>query len=229
MGILYLIGTPIGNTKDITFRASEKLLEATIILCEDTRKTAFLIGESEERFNKKRAIGQQLISFYEGNEEKRMSRAMELLTQGADIALVSNAGMPLISDPGFKLVELCLRSQIKVEVIPGPSAVTTALAISGMPTDKFMFIGFLSKKENKVKEIFGTLPEKTTIIFFESPFRVIKTFEIIRKTFGDISIVVCREMTKIHEEIRREKISQSIEYFTLHKPKGEFTCLFHLD
>jgi 16S rRNA (cytidine1402-2'-O)-methyltransferase len=144
------------------------------------------------------------------------------------VALVSNAGTPTFSDPGFKLVRECIAQEILVESIPGPSSVLTALTSSGLPTDKFLFLGFLPKKEGKRKTIFESLPKKTTIIFFESPFRLLKTLNGLKETFRDIEIVVCRELTKIFEEIRREKISQSIIHFEKNKPRGEFTILFHL-
>jgi len=222
MGTLYLVSTPIGNLGDISLRAIEILKSVDLILCEDTRKTANLLQKLTGR------QGGQLISFYEENEESKIPRAIELLRQGAKIALVSNAGTPLISDPGFKLVREVVRHGIRLEAVPGPSAVMTALAVSGLPTDRFMFVGFLPKKEIKLQTILKKLPVKTTIVFFESPYRLLATLKEIQKCCGDITLVICREMTKVHEEVRREKVSEAIDHFQKTKPLGEFTCLFYL-
>jgi 16S rRNA (cytidine1402-2'-O)-methyltransferase len=220
-GKLYLVATPIGNLKDITQRAIEVLSSVEIIACEDTRKTGLLLQKLEIK-NKP-----YLLSYYEENELGRISQMINFLKENKNVALVSNAGTPTISDPGFKLVRECLKQEIKVESIPGPSSLLTALTVSGLPTDKFMFLGFLPKKGGKRKIIFESLPKKTTVIFFESPFRLLKTLNGLKETLGDIEIVVCRELTKIFEEIRREKISQSMTHFEKNKPKGELTILFH--
>lgn len=219
---LYLVSTPIGNLKDITLRAIEVLSSVEIIACEDTRKTGLLL----EKLGIKSKP--QLLSYYEENEQGRIPQIINFLKEGKNIALVSNAGTPTISDPGYKLVRECINENIPVESIPGPSSVLTALTVSSLPTDKFLFLGFLPKKEGKRKSILESLPKKTTIIFFESPFRLLKILEELKGIFGDIEIVICRELTKIFEEIRREKISASIDHFLEVKPKGEFTFLLHL-
>lgn len=221
MGTLYLVSTPIGNLEDITQRAKRILGEVDLIACEDTRKTGFLL--------KKLGIPKkELLSYYEENELARIPLIMEKLKQEKNIALVSNAGTPTVSDPGFKLVREALQAGIKIEAVPGASAALTALVASGLPTDKFLFLGFLPKKEGKRKKILESLPTKTTIIFFESPFRLIKTLREIETTFGDIEIVIGRELTKLHEEIRREKISQALAHFAKNKPRGELTLLIRI-
>jgi len=219
---LYLVATPIGNLKDITLRAIEALSSVDIIACEDTRKTGLLLQRL------KIVHKPQLLSYYEENEQGRIPQIINFLKEGKNVALVSNAGMPTISDPGYKLVRECLKQGFLVETIPGASSVLTALTVSGLPTDKFLFLGFLSKKEGKRKTSLESLPKKTTIIFFESPFRLLKSLRELKEIFGDMEIVICRELTKIYEEVRREKISQSISYFEKTKPKGEFTLLFNI-
>lgn len=224
MGKLYLVSTPIGNLEDITLRAKRILEEVEIIACEDTRKTGLLLT----RLNIPR---KQLLSYYEENEIERIPQIIQLFKQGKNVTLVSNAGTPTISDPGFKLVRECLNQGIEVEAIPGPSAVLSALVSSGLPTDKFLFLGYLPKKQGKRQELLKNcklLTVHCTLIFFESPYRLIETLEVLKETFGDIQIVICRELTKIHEEIRREKISKSLEHFQKVKPQGEFTILFNI-
>ena len=219
---LYLVSTPIGNLKDITLRAIEVLSSVDVIACEDTRKTGLLLQKLEIKTKP------QLLSYYEENEQGRIPQIIGFLKQNKSVALVSNAGTPTISDPGYKLVRECLNQGIAVESIPGPSSVLTALTVSGLPTDKFLFLGFLPKKEGKRKTILESLPKKTTIIFFESPFRLLKTLKELKEIFGDIDIVICRELTKIFEEIQREKIGDLINHFEQIKPKGELTILFQL-
>ncbi len=230
MGILYLVSTPIGNLEDITLRAKRILSEVDIIACEDTRKTGFLLKEVRPvgRSDLIKGGNIRLISFYEENEQMRIPQIIKYLREGKNVALVSNAGTPLVSDPGFKLVRECIKEGIKVEAIPGASAILTALVSSGLPTDKFLFLGFLPKKQGKRKKILESLPAKTTIIIFESPHRLLKSLKNIKEVLGDIEIVICRELTKVHEEIKREKVSQLIEHFEKKKPKGELTFLFRI-
>ncbi len=219
MGTLYLVSTPIGNLEDITLRAKRILGEVEVIACEDTRKTGNLL--------KKLAIPKkELLSYYEENELKRIPQIIKLLKEGKNVALVSEAGTPTISDPGFKLVRECVKEGIKIVSVPGASAILTALTASGLPTDKFLFLGYLPKKQGKRKKILESLPTQITIIFFESPYRLLKSLKEIKEIFGDIEIIICRELTKIHEEIRREKVNQSIAHFEKVKPKGELTILF---
>jgi len=226
MGILYIVATPIGNLQDITLRAIKILQTVDIIACEDTRKTGILLS----RVLPAEALRPKLVSYYEQNELQRIPEIIAALKDDLSIALISDAGTPTISDPGFKLVRECIREGIRVESLPGPSSVITALTVSGLPTDKFLFVGYPPKKPGHRKTLFENLtklPIKTTVIFFEGPHHLIRTLEGIKEVFGDIDIVICRELTKIYEEIRREKISKSIEHFTKTDPKGEFVILLH--
>lgn len=234
-GTLYIVATPIGNLKDITLRSIEILQSADVIACEDTRKTGNLLKEISlyshmSSGNRKRA---ELLSYYEQNELKRIPEIITLLNNGFNVALVSDSGTPTISDPGFKLVRECISQGLKIESVSGPSSAISALVSSGLPTDKFLFLGFLSKKQGHRKKLLGNVLSslntiKSTIIFFEAPHRIVKTLGEIMEIFGDINIVVARELTKVHEEIRREKASSSIAHFKEVKPKGEFVILFHL-
>ena len=222
-GILYIISTPIGNLKDITLRALEVLKTVDYILCEDTRVTGKLLHHYE--------ISKKLVSFNDFSEEAKTPVVIKGLLSGQVVALVSDAGTPLISHPGYKLVRECIHQGIAIESIPGPSSVITALTVSGLPPDKFTFVSYLPKKDVKRKSFLEDLKKgreivKSTIIIFESPYRLIKSLEDIKQIFGDIEIVVCRELTKMHEEIKSAKVSQVIEYFLQSALKGEFIILF---
>jgi 16S rRNA (cytidine1402-2'-O)-methyltransferase len=227
MKTLYLVATPIGNIEDITFRAKRILSEVDLIACEDTRKTGLFLQRLEVPYK-------ETISYFEENETKRIPEIVNILNSGKDVALVSNAGTPTISDPGFKLVRECQNLGIKIVAIPGASAILTALVSSGLPTDKFLFLGFLPLKDNKRQKIWDMIKNhkeneiNPTVIFYESPYRLIKTLDNILDNFGDIEIVVARELTKVYEEVRRESVSKSLSYFQKNTPKGEFTVLFHL-
>lgn len=226
MGTMFIVSTPIGNLKDITQRAKETLEQVDLIACEDTRKTGQLLKNLEINAKGK------LISYYEENEARRIPELIQFLKSGQSVALVSNAGTPTIADPGFKLTRECLREGIKVEAVPGPSAVITALVSSGLPTDKFLFLGFLPKKQGKRLKALKDLKEakivlKTTTIIFLSPHRLLKELKDTREIFGEIEITLCRELTKVHEEIRREAIDQVITRFEGNKPRGEFVLLFN--
>lgn len=243
MGLLYLVATPIGNMEDITLRAIKVLGEVDYIACEDTRKTGILLRAISNMYNKLVYYTQgkvfrkpQLISYYEQNERQRIPQIISLLKEGKSVALVSNAGTPTLSDPGFKLVRECVKEGIRVISIPGPSAILTALTSSGLPTDKFLFLGYLPKKQGKRKSMFFDLfhcfktlkQTHPTIVFFEAPHRLIESLTDLKEVFGDIEIVIGRELTKLHEEIRREKISQSLEHFAQTPPRGEFTISFNI-
>lgn len=222
MGTLYIVATPIGNLKDFTLRAIETLKSVDLIVCEDTR----VFG----RLAKAYGIEKRLVSMNDFNEQSRLGQVLSELEDGQSVALVSDAGTPLISDPGYKLVRAVIARGIKVESIPGPSAVLTALTVSGLPPDKFLFLGYLSKKEGKRKEALENVKKvkellSPTVIIFESPYRVARTLRDIEDVFGDIDVVVCRELTKMHEEVRREKISLSVDYFLHNAAKGEFVLL----
>ncbi len=222
LGKLCLVATPIGNLKDITLRAIDILSSVDVIACEDTRKTGLLLKKLEIDNNP------QLLSYYEENEAGRIPQIISLLKLGKNVALVSNAGTPTISDPGFKLVRECIKENINVEAIPGASAVLSALIVSGLPTDKFIFLGFLPKKEGKRKKILEKLEKDTTTIIYVSPYRLVKRLEELKSLFGDIEVVVCRELTKMHEEVKRDKISDLLSYFGKKKIKGEITLCFKI-
>lgn len=222
MGTLYIVATPIGNLKDITTRAIEILKLVDLVVCEDTRVFGKLAREYQ--------IVVKTFAMNDFNEVTRIPQILGILASGKNVALVSDAGTPLISDPGYKLVREAIANGARVESIPGPSSVIAALTVSGLPPDKFLFVGYLPKKDGqrldllkKLLEIRGIL--RLTYILFESPYRLLVTLKSIRETFGDVDIVVCRELTKLHEESRREKISSSIDYFSQVIPKGEFVIL----
>lgn len=229
MGILYIVATPIGNMQDITLRAIKVLQSVDVIACEDTRKTGILLSQ----ILPVGANRPKLVSYYEQNELQRIPEVVAALKDDLKIALVSDAGTPTVSDPGFKLVRECIGEGIKVESIPGASSVIAALTVSGLPTDKFLFLGYPPRKPGHRKTLFENVKEtlklvKSTIIFFEAPHKIIHTLEALKETFGDVDIVICRELTKTYEEVRREKISTSIEHFTKTIPKGEFVILLNL-
>lgn len=225
-GKLSIIATPIGNLEDITIRAVKTLQEADLILAEDTRSTRNLLAARE--------IPQKpLLSFFEGNEQARITQILEELAKGKNIALVSESGTPLISDPGYKLIRKLIEEGMSIESIPGPTALIAALTISGLPSNAFVFLGFLPKKKGKIQKIFkelDKLPENIkTAIFYESPHRILQTLQAIKEHFGNINLTIARELTKVHEEVRRENIVQSIKHFEKTKPRGEFTILFLLN
>lgn len=229
MGILYIVPTPIGNLKDVTLRAIEVLFSVDVIACEDTRKTGLLLSKLSEQ-NQSRP---RLLSYYEQNEQQRIPEIVSMVKDGLDVALVSDAGTPAISDPGFKLIRECIKESIKVESLPGASSVITALASSGLPTDKFSFLGYPPRKPGHRITFFENIRAaqefiKSTIIIFEAPHKVVKTTTEMQEVFGDIDIVLVRELTKIHEEIRREKTSSALTHFKKVQPKGEFVILFNL-
>jgi 16S rRNA (cytidine1402-2'-O)-methyltransferase len=227
--MLYLVSTPIGNLEDITLRALNTLFSMDLIYCEDTRKTLNLL----KNYQKEGLRIPELLSFYEENELARIPEVISKLKEGKEIALVTNAGTPTISDPGFKLVRECGMQGIKVVPVPGPSSPIVALSSSGLATDKFLFVGFLPSKQSqrlnllkKVEKSLEVLP--STVIFMESPYRLLKSFEDLLSVFGDIEVVVARELTKIYEEIKKEKISYFSSLYKQKEPKGEFIILFNL-
>lgn len=238
MGTLYLVATPIGNLKDITLRAIEALNSAEYIACEDTRKSGMLLKYVRElpfSLAKQDQGKPMLISYHEHNELFKNQNILNLLLNGKNVVLISDAGTPTISDPGFKLVRECIREGIRVESIPGPSSVITALTVSGLPTDKFLFLGYLPIKMGKrtkqlqgIKDMFSSSEYvRPTIIFFEAPHRLLKTLEELKNVYGDIYIVVARELTKVHEEVKRGRISEVLEQFSSKPPKGEIVVMFH--
>ncbi|HEX7456135.1 MAG TPA: 16S rRNA (cytidine(1402)-2'-O)-methyltransferase [Candidatus Nanoarchaeia archaeon] len=220
MSALYIVATPIGNLKDITLRAIEILGEVDLILAEDTRKTSQLLS----KYN----ISKPLESFHEHNEEKKIDHVLTMLRSGDNIAVVSDAGTPTLSDPGFKLVREVIRNEIKVVPIPGASSILASLVASGLPTDQFTFVGYFPKKVGKQQELLTYIDKAlslkpATIILFESPFRVKKTLSLLTQRFPDKNVVFARELTKVHEEFIRGKVSKVNEMDI--KSKGEFTIL----
>jgi 16S rRNA (cytidine1402-2'-O)-methyltransferase len=222
MGKLYVVGTPIGNLKDITFRAIEVLQSVNFIACEDTRRTSILL-------NHYKIEGKKLLSYYEPKESVQVPKIIKLLEK-EDVALVTDSGTPSISDPGYKLIRACIEKGIPVEVIPGPSAVITALVGSGLPTDRFTFVGFLPKKglNNFLEELKAY--KDSTIIAFESPNRVLKSLEAIKETYGDnTTVCVARELTKLHEEYIRCRVVEVLEELSKRgEIKGEVVILWRM-
>jgi 16S rRNA (cytidine1402-2'-O)-methyltransferase len=218
-GTLYLVGTPIGNLEDITFRAVRLLKEAAVIACEDTRQTRKLLDHY--------GIARPVVSYHEHNEAERTAKLMASLRAGDTVALVSDAGMPLVSDPGYRLVAAAVESGIPVVPVPGPSAVVTALAASGLPTDAFHFAGFLPAKAGQRRRALEALAdEEATLVFFEAPHRVLETLREIVEVLGPRPVVVARELTKIHEEFLRGTAAEVAEALASRNAvKGEITLL----
>jgi 16S rRNA (cytidine1402-2'-O)-methyltransferase len=215
MPVLYVVATPIGNLEDISLRAIRVLKEVKLIAAEDTRKTRRLLNAYD--------IRTPMTSYYEHNKLTKLEYIVEQLSEG-DIALVSDAGMPGISDPGYELIAAAGKQNIQVVPIPGPSAIITALAVSGLPTDRFTFIGFLPPKTSARKRALeSVVNEAGTIITLEAPHRIIDTLEDILAVLGDRRIAIGRELTKLHEEIYRGTVSEAIKHFTA--PRGEFTLV----
>ena len=222
VGTLYLVSTPIGNLEDITFRALRILREVDLILCEDTRQTKKLLDHYK--------INKPLESFFEGNEEAKIGGLIKRFETGQNLALVTDAGTPSVSDPGYRLVVASLKKGIKIMPVPGPSAAIAALSVSGLPTDRFIFVGFLPQKEGRRKNLLEELKGwEGTIIAYESPNRLLFALEAIREIFGNVTICVAREMTKVHEEFFRGKISEALESFKDRPVKGEVTLIFSSD
>ncbi len=197
MGILYIVPTPIGNLGDITYRAVKILSEVDIVACEDTRHTGSLLSRVLDPEKTK----PRLMSYYEQNELQRIPEIIAFLKEGKSIALVSDAGMPAISDPGFKLIRECANEKIKIDSLPGASSVLVALGVSGLPTDKFTFAGYPPRKPGHRKTFFENILKsqeflKTTVILFEAPHKMLKTLGEMQEIFGDTEIVIARELTK---------------------------------
>jgi 16S rRNA (cytidine1402-2'-O)-methyltransferase len=221
-GNLFVVATPIGNLEDITFRAVKILESADVIACEDTRVAKKLLSHYGIK-------GKHLISYYEPVEEEVSKKLIDILKEGKDVALITDAGTPTISDPGYRLIKKAIDTGIKVIPIPGVSAVITALSVSGLPTDKFIFLGFLPKKENQKREIlerYGKL--NNTIVIYESPHKLFKTLYLINELFPNADLVVAKELTKLHENFFRDKPKNIIEFLEKNKDlvKGEFVIVF---
>jgi len=216
-GTLYVIGTPIGNLADLTYRAETTLKAVDLIAAEDTRISRKLLGHYK--------ISTPLVAYHDNNEINQAKKLVDKLINGDSIAIISDAGTPGISDPGYRIVNLASKENIEVVTIPGPSAVTAALSVSGIPTDHFYFEGFLPpKKGRKTRfEILESLP--ATVVIFESPQRVIRTLRDIHNYWGNRIISVCRELTKMYEETFLGTVTEAEVYFSKSKPKGEFVLL----
>ncbi|NOT03195.1 MAG: 16S rRNA (cytidine(1402)-2'-O)-methyltransferase [Anaerolineales bacterium] len=217
MGILYLVATPIGNLEDISPRALRILRESILIAAEDTRHTGTLLKHFE--------IKSQLTSYFEHNKLNKLDFILEKLSQG-DVALVSDAGTPAINDPGYELVKAALASGFDVRPVPGPSSPIAALTVSGLPTDSFLYLGYLPNKSTERRKYVGQVSNLTyTLIFLESPHRIVDSLEDLLSVLGDRRICVAREMTKLYEEYWRGPVSGAIQYFKSKDPRGEFTLV----
>lgn len=218
MGKLYIVGTPIGNLGDFSPRAQEILKEVDFICAEDTRVTAVLLS--------KFGIKKQMISYHEHNAKQRGQEILPRLLEGESCGVVTDAGMPCISDPGEEIVKLCVEHGVEVITIPGPTAAMSALAISGLNTKRFCFEGFLSVTKRIRREHLNQLkPLPQTLIFYEAPHKLKTTLSDLLETLGDRKISLCRELTKIHEEVIRGSISEMIEYYNINEPKGEYVLV----
>ncbi len=217
-GKLYLVATPIGNLDDITLRALKTLEEVDLIACEDTRHTLKLLNH----FN----ISKPLTSYYEHNRIEKGRVLVEDMKNGKNIALVTDAGTPAISDPGQDLVMLCMENDVDVVPVPGAVALINALIISGMDTGRFSFEGFLSvNKKSRFEHLEEVKNDTRTLIFYEAPHKLVRTLEDFLEYFGDRNISLVRELTKLHEECKKTTISKALEYFADIQPKGEFVLV----
>jgi len=217
MGVLYLVSTPIGNLEDITLRALRILKEVTFVAAEDTRRTGMLLKHFE--------IQNRLESYHDYNKKRKTPFFIRQLSQGCSIAVVSDAGTPGISDPAFYLVRAAVQQKIPVIAIPGVTAAVTALTVSGLPTDRFVFEGFLPPKKGRKKRLESLNNESRTIILYEAPHRLLRTLTDLLTFLGEREIAVCRELTKKFEEISRGTLSELISEFSHRKILGEFVLI----
>ena len=217
-GKLILVPTPIGNLGDITLRAVSVLKEADIILAEDTRFSSRLMQHLE--------IDKKLWAHHKFNEHKSIGPLVSKIQEGNKVALISDAGTPGISDPGFLLVRACIENGVDVECLPGPTALIPALAVSGLPTDKFVFEGFLPQKKGRQKRLTLLETETRTMVFYESPFRLVKALTQFSEHFGsERRCCVCRELSKLFEEVKRGTVDELQNYYTANSPKGEIVIV----
>jgi len=210
-GRLVVCPTPIGNLEDVTLRVLAALRDADVIACEDTRRTAVLL----DRYG----VTAPLVSYHEHNERERSAELVARMRDGATVALVSDAGMPLISDPGFVLVQACVAAGLPVEVLPGPSSAIAALVASGLPAERWRFVGFLPRKKGELERLLTTTPE--TLVAFESPQRLAATLAVLAEEDPQRRAAVCRELTKLHEEVRRGTAAELAAHYAEHAPRGE--------
>lgn len=217
-GTLYIVSTPIGNLEDITLRALRVLAEVDVIAAEDTRRTLKLLNKYQ--------IKKKLLSYYQHNQVRRGKQLLRILQAGKNVALVSDAGTPGISDPGYQIIKLALEAGANVIPVPGPTALITALTVSGLPATSFIFLGFLSsRKEKRRRELSQLVSEPRTIVLYESPHRLIKTMEDIFSVMGDRYLVIARELTKYYEQIARGPVRELLNKFRQEKPRGEFVLI----
>lgn len=218
MSKLYVVPTPVGNLEDITLRALRILKEVDLILAEDTRTTGILLKHFE--------IKKPMLSHHKFNEHQTVESVVSRIKSGENIALVSDAGTPGISDPGFLVVRECVRNGVEVQCLPGPTAFVPAIVSSGLPNERFCFEGFLPQKKGRMTRLNSLASESRTMIFYESPYRLVKTLTQFSETFGEErQVAVCREISKIHEECVRGTIKEVIEHFTQTEPKGEIVII----
>ena len=216
--MLYICGTPIGNLEDMTYRVVRVLSEVDLIAAEDTRQSVKLLNHFD--------IKTPLTSYYEHNKDVKGPQLIKLLQEGKDIALVADAGMPGISDPGEDLIKLCYENNVPVTVVPGPTAVVTALVLSGLNSRSYIFEGFLPRNKKQRAEVLERLvDESRTTVFYEAPHHLVDTLDSIYKTVGDRNIAVARELTKKHETVNRGAVGEVLEYFKENEPKGEFVLV----
>ena len=217
-GTLYLVATPIGNLADITHRALDILRNVSLIACEDTRHTRKLLQHY--------GLSTKTISYHEHNEQQRARELVQQLKEGNDIAVVSDAGTPAISDPGFRLVRAAIENDVPVVPVPGPSALISALVAAGLPTDEFFFGGFLPAKANARRARFSELKSVPgTLVFYEAPHRLAETLNDALEILGEREAVVARELTKLHEEIKRGRLSELAKHYGTEEPRGEIVLL----
>ncbi len=217
MGILYLVATPIGNLEDITLRALRLLKEVPLVAAEDTRTARHLLTHF--------GISTPITSYFEHNKLDKLDALLQALEQG-DVAVISEAGLPGLSDPGYELVQAALARHIRVVPIPGASALTAALVASGLPTDQFVFIGFLPRQSGARRKMLQSVAtERRTLVAYEAPHRIEESLDDIGQTLGNRKICVARELTKVYEEFFRGTVEEAREHFRLHAPRGEFTLV----
>ncbi len=219
-GTLYIVATPIGNLEDITLRALRMLREVDIIVAEDTRVTRKLLSHYD--------IHTPMISYHQHTSHERAEEIVDMIAQEKNVAMVSDAGTPGISDPGHELIALCIEQGIRVEAVPGPAAFVVALVVSGMPTAHFAFDGFPPRKDSERRAFFNSLKTDTrTICLYESPLRLMGTLKSMREVFGDRRIAVVREATKMFEEVFRGTVDEAIEHFSQSRVRGEIVIVVH--
>ena len=220
-GQLFVVGTPIGNLEDVTLRAISTLQSVDLVLAEDTRNSKKLLDAHK--------IKTKMISYHEHSNDKEIKKIIDLLLEGKDLALISDAGTPTISDPGYGLIRDCIKHDIVIVPIPGVSAITAAMSVSGLPSDSFTFVGFLPQKKGRLKKIELLKNIENTVILFESPYRLEKTLNQLLEHLGNRSVVVGRELTKLYEEVIRGNLTDVIKYFSKSKVKGEIVIMIGKD